>query len=184
LPTLFLIGIVFAPIGGLLIWGSSRVSEMTFDYTECETQTAATSPDSLSFTDLPSNKYSYHLSAADESAKWTAPRYAYLDNSNNASVTDLSQRRQCIVEFDMPVTLKPSVLFYYKLTNFYQNHRRYVKSLNSDQLKGKYVSPKDLDNSDCKPLSTIDGVAIYPCGLIANSLFNGAWTCSIMCHSP
>ena len=147
---------------------------MTFDYTECESQTAATSLDSLSFTNLPSNKYSYHLSATDESAKWTAPRYAFLDNSNNPSVTDLSQKRQCIVEFDMPVTLKPSVLFYYKLTNFYQNHRRYVKSLNSDQLKGKYVSPKDLDNSDCKPLSTIDGVAIYPCGLIANSLFNGA----------
>lgn len=81
--------------------------------------------------------------------------------------------KQCVVEFDIPTDLKPSVLFYYKLTNFFQNHRRYVKSLNSNQLKGKFVSPKDLDASDCKPLSTINGTAIYPCGLIANSLFNG-----------
>ncbi|KAJ3539107.1 hypothetical protein NMY22_g4881 [Coprinellus aureogranulatus] len=184
LPTLFLIGIVFAPIGGLLIWGSSRVSEMTFDYTECENLPAATSPDSLSFTDMPSSKYSYHLSASDEGARWNAPRYAYLDNSGNDTVTDISQQRECIVEFEMPVTLKPSVLFYYKLTNFYQNHRRYVKSLNADQLKGKYVSPKDLDNSDCKPLSTIDGVAIYPCGLIANSLFNDTFSSPTLLNPP
>jgi len=174
LPTLFIIGILFAPIGGLLIWGSSKVSEMTFDYTECENLPAATSPDSLQFSALPSNKYSYHLTAADSNAKPNAPRYAYLDNTNNATVTDVSQKKQCIVEFEIPANLTPSVLFYYKLTNFYQNHRRYVKSLNSDQLKGKYVSPSDLDDSDCKPVSTIDDVAIYPCGLIANSYFNGS----------
>ncbi|KAF5324554.1 hypothetical protein D9611_004472 [Ephemerocybe angulata] len=180
LPTLFLIGIIFAPIGGLLIWGSSRVSEMTFDYTDCETLPAATSPDNLAFTTMPSTKFSYHLSAADSDARPNAPRYAYLDNSNNSTVTDLAQKRECIVEFEIPATLKPSVLFYYKLTNFYQNHRRYVKSLNSDQLKGKYVSPSDLDKSDCKPLSTLNGVAIYPCGLIANSLFNDTFSSPVL----
>ncbi|KAJ2937058.1 hypothetical protein H1R20_g42, partial [Candolleomyces eurysporus] len=176
LPTLFIIGVLFAPIGGLLIWGSSKVSEMTFDYTECENLPAATSPGSLQFTDMPSNKYSYHLTAGDSNLKPNPPRYAYLDNSNNATVTDISQQRECIVEFEIPANLSPSVLFYYKLTNFYQNHRRYVKSLNSDQLKGKYVSPEDLDNSDCKPLSSINGTAIYPCGLIANSYFNDTFS--------
>lgn len=80
------------------------------------------------------------------------------------------------MEFDIPADLEHSVFLYYKLTNFYQNHRRYVKSLNSDQLKGKNVSPKTLEGSDCKPLATLDGKAIYPCGLIANSVFNGKYS--------
>ncbi|KJA27311.1 hypothetical protein HYPSUDRAFT_35157 [Hypholoma sublateritium FD-334 SS-4] len=177
LPTLFIIGILFAPIGGLLIWGSSLVSEMTFDYTDCETLTPATSLDSLTFVDLPSNKYSYRIRSSEEkNSHPSTPQYAFLDNSGNASVTDVSEKQQCIVEFDVPVDLQPAVLFYYKLTNFFQNHRRYVKSLNSDQLKGKFVSVNTLDDSDCKPLSSINKTAIYPCGLIANSLFNDTFS--------
>jgi hypothetical protein len=181
LPTLFIIGIIFAPIGGLLIWGSSLVSEISFDYTDCENLTPSTANGSLSFVDIPANKFSYRLSAADsKDLPQNSPRYAFLDNTNNASVTDFSAKKQCIVEFDIPADLDPSVLFYYKLTNFFQNHRRYVKSLNSDQLKGKFVSPSSLDNSDCKPLGTIDGKAIYPCGLIANSLFNDTFSTPIL----
>ena len=127
--------------------------------------------------DIPSNKFSYRLRAADSKGPPpNSPRYAFLNNTNNVTVTDVSAMKQCVVEFDVPANLDPSVLFYYKLTNFFQNHRRYVKSLNSNQLKGKFVSPSSLDNSDCKPLGTVggkNGVAIYPCGLIANSLFNG-----------
>jgi len=176
LPTLFIIGIIFAPIGGLLIWGSSLVTEITFDYTDCEKLTPSPANADLTFVELPSNKYSYQLRAGDaKGAKPAPPRYTFIDNTNNASVTDVSQKKQCIVEFEIPADLEPTVLLYYKLTNFFQNHRRYVKSLNSNQLKGKYVSPSDLDSSDCKPLATtIDGKAIYPCGLIANSLFNGS----------
>jgi len=177
LPTLFIIGIIFAPIGGLLIWGSSLVTEITFDYTDCEILTPSPADAAPNFVEFPSNKYSYHLRAADEKhANPTVPLYAFIDNTNNATVTDVSQKKQCIVQFEIPADLEPTVLLYYKLTNFFQNHRRYVKSLNSNQLKGKYVSPHDLDNSDCKPLSTIDGMAIYPCGLIANSMFNDTFS--------
>ncbi|PPQ63170.1 hypothetical protein CVT24_005715 [Panaeolus cyanescens] len=182
LPTLFIIGIIFAPIGGLLIWGSSMVSEMTFDYTDCETLTPS-SPDNLNFTPLPPNKFSYRLS--DDKAKITSsPRYAFVNNSGNSSVTDVSQERQCIVEFSLPMELKNSVFFYYKLTNFFQNHRRYVKSLNSDQLKGKAVSAADLEKSDCKPLATIDNKPIYPCGLIANSIFNDTFSNPMLLNPP
>jgi hypothetical protein len=173
LPTLFIIGIVFAPIGGLLVWGSSLVSEMTFDYTDCENLTPSTSNASLAFADMPTNRFSYRLRSSDSNAKPATPRYAFLDNTSNTSVTDVSAKRQCVVEFDVPAELDRTVLFYYKLTNFFQNHRRYVKSLNSDQLKGTAVSASGLDDSDCKPLATINSIAIYPCGLIANSLFNG-----------
>ncbi|KAG6889790.1 hypothetical protein C0992_004208 [Termitomyces sp. T32_za158] len=170
LPTFFIVGILFAPIGGLLIWGSSLVTEMTFDYTECENLTpAATSLADLSLSDMPSNKFSYRLRSSDQKdARPSNPRYAFLVN-NSAPVTS---QRQCIVEFDVPAELPNSVMLYYKLTNFYQNHRRYVKSLNTDQLKGKFVSAHDLNSSDCKPLAAIGSRAIYPCGLIANSLFN------------
>jgi len=181
LPTLFIIGIIFAPIGGLLIWGSSLVSEISFDYTECESLTPSLSNDSLAFVDIPSNKFSYRLRAADSKGlPPNSPRYAFLDNTNNATVTDVSAKKQCVVEFDIPADLAPSVLFYYRLTNFFQNHRRYVKSLNSNQLKGKFVSPSSLDNSDCKPLGTLGGVAIYPCGLIANSLFNDTFSSPVL----
>ena len=43
-----------------------------------------------------------------------------------------------------------------KLDNFYQNHRRYVKSKNDDQLKGKKVKKKTLED-DCDPVVTNDG---------------------------
>ena len=63
------------------------------------------------------------------------------------------------------------VFLYYKLTNFYQNHRRYVKSRDDNQLAGK-LAPKDTPSDDCNPFRDIDGVPIAPCGAVANSLFN------------
>ncbi|KAL9714939.1 alkylphosphocholine resistance protein lem3 [Leucoagaricus gongylophorus] len=172
LPTLFLIGFVFAPIGGLLIWGSSLVSEISFDYTQCENLQGSSSNASLNWFPLPSNKYSYRLKAGSDSIVPPSPRYAYIPDTG---LSDPSNQRQCIVEFNIPINLQAPVFFYYGLTNFYQNHRRYVKSLNSDQLQGKYVSPNSLNNSDCDPLGAaglFGNISIYPCGLIANSIFN------------
>ncbi|KAK0483274.1 cell cycle control protein [Armillaria novae-zelandiae] len=178
LPTFFIIGLLFGPIGGLLIWGSSLVSEMTFDYSQCENLEASTQNGSYSFTDVPS--YSYRLRSSDSGVAIPTPQMALLNNTGNSSVTDVSQELQCILQFTLPRNLEPSVFMYYKLTNFYQNHRRYVKSLNSDQLKGDYVSLSDLDSSDCKPLGTREGKAIYPCGLIANSLFNDTFSSPVL----
>lgn len=60
---------------------------------------------------------------------------------------------------------------YYGLDNFYQNHRRYVKSRDDDQLLGKDDSNPNIN---CKPFSKdIDGWVYAPCGAIANSMFNG-----------
>ncbi|KAJ7756781.1 cell cycle control protein [Mycena maculata] len=172
LPTLFLIGILFGPIGGLLIWGSSLVSQITLDYTECENLTPSPANGSLTFITMPSSKYNYNLRSADSKKPVTPPSYAFLDNTNNPNVTDVSNKKQCIIQFDIPADISPSVLYYYKLTNFFQNHRRYVKSLDSDQLKGTGVSNTSLQGGDCAPLATLNGKAIYPCGLIANSIFN------------
>lgn len=68
----------------------------------------------------------------------------------------------------------PPVLFYYQLTNFYQNHRRYVNSFYDQQLAGKHVTASQVSGSTCEPLKTEEGTGkpFYPCGLIANSIFN------------
>ncbi|KAJ6547183.1 cell cycle control protein [Mycena capillaripes] len=176
LPTLFIIGIIFAPIGGLLIWGSGLVSEMTFDYTECENLPPSPANGPPAFNAMPSDKFKYNLRSADSKKSITPPTYAFIDNTNNASVSDVSSKKQCIIQFDIPADIEPSVLLYYKLTNFFQNHRRYVKSLNSDQLKGKGISNSSLESGDCKPLATLNGKPIYPCGLIANSIFNDTFS--------
>ena len=50
-----------------------------------------------------------------------------------------------------------------------------MKSLDSDQLKGTAVKNGSL--GECDPLDTDDsGRAYYPCGLIANSVFNDTFT--------
>ncbi|KAJ7104883.1 transcription regulator [Mycena epipterygia] len=176
LPTLFIIGLLFAGIGGLLVWGSSLVSQMTFDYSECENLAPSPSNDSLAFTTMPSSKFKYDLRASDANKPVPAPRWAFLDNTQDQSVTDPSDQKQCIIQFDVLSDLSPSVLLYYKLVNFYQNHRRYVKSFDSDQLKGKSVSVSTLNSGDCPPLATLGGKPIYPCGLVANSMFNDTFT--------
>ncbi|KAK7023840.1 cell cycle control protein [Favolaschia claudopus] len=176
LPTLFIIGILFAPIGGLLIWGSGLVTEMDFDYTDCELLSPSPGDAPPNLVDMPSSKFTYKLRAADSKKSVTAPRWAFVDNTNNETVTDPANKKQCILQFNVVADIPPKVLFYYKLTNFFQNHRRYVKSFNSDQLKGKFVSNGDLKDGDCNPLDVIDNKAIYPCGLIANSVFNDTFS--------
>jgi hypothetical protein len=89
----------------------------------------------------------------------------------------------CTLEFFLPEDIGPPVLLYYQLTNFYQNHRRYVNSFNKEQLSGVAVDLGTVSGSGCQPLATWTNdsaptgqpnrdKAIYPCGLIANSLFN------------
>ena len=77
---------------------------------------------------------------------------------------------------------------YYQLDNFYQNHRRYVKSRSFDQLKGL----ASYSTSDCDPIiknsdiytgvtSFVTGKVLdpnanaWPCGLVAKSFFNDTY---------
>ncbi|KAF6063468.1 LEM3 (ligand-effect modulator 3) / CDC50 family protein [Candida albicans] len=75
--------------------------------------------------------------------------------------------------------MKSPIYLYYRLHNFYANHRRYVKSFSEDQLNGKPATLNTIKNTvgqNCQPLSDVNGKRIYPCGLIANSLFNDTFT--------
>ncbi|THV08082.1 transcription regulator [Dendrothele bispora CBS 962.96] len=174
LPTFFIVAIIFGPIGGLLIWGSSQVSEMRFDYTDCENLQPSPNGTTLNFVDLPSDKYSYRLSRSISNIQ--TPQYALVTNENLTNGLSVSDRLQCVLNFTVPIDLDPPVFLYYGLTNFYQNHRRYVKSLDSDQLRGRGGSADTLNKGDCDPLGSLNGKPIYPCGLIANSVFNDTFS--------
>ena len=45
---------------------------------------------------------------------------------------------ECKVQFSLEEDWPKDVYMYYALTNFYQNHRRYVKSRDTKQLRGIY----------------------------------------------
>lgn len=167
LPTFFLIGIIFLPLGGVLYYGSNKVKELTIDYTDCE----FTAPNDT-FADVPSSKYTYHVG----DASFGAPSWKY--NADPGAAIDA--RSVCTVQFDVPVTLDPSVFLYYKLTSYYQNHRRYVKSLDQTQLHGSAVSYSTLKGGDCQPIDVRDGKPVYPCGLIANSVFNDTFSAPVL----
>jgi hypothetical protein len=82
------------------------------------------------------------------------------------------------------------VFIYYKLTNFFNNHRDYVKSRNIQQLKNK---DKKMDKNTCEGAETISEIFDYnptlykslngtplagnstaiPCGLAAKYYFRG-----------
>ncbi|KAK0419133.1 hypothetical protein QR680_013971 [Steinernema hermaphroditum] len=78
----------------------------------------------------------------------------------------------CNVTLPLTEDFDGDVYFYYRLENFYQNHRRYMESRSDEQLRG------DLQvlGSKCKPpydYGHSNGTKIYaPCGAVANSMFN------------
>ncbi|RHZ43344.1 uncharacterized protein CDV56_100567 [Aspergillus thermomutatus] len=164
LPIFFVFGVIFAPIGGLLLWASSqrndKVQEISIDYSECA-EKAPSYPASIA----DRVKSSFKSSTGQSTPTWERR----IENGTTI----------CRLSFEVPDDLGPPVFLYYRLTNFYQNHRRYVKSLDIDQLKGKAVDNKTIDGGSCDPLKLDStGKAYYPCGLIANSQFNDT------IHSP
>ncbi len=73
--------------------------------------------------------------------------------------------------------MKAPVYVYYELQNFYQNHRRYVKSRSDTQLAGT-VYTDEAKVQDCDPLRSRGGKILHPCGLVANSYFNDSFAIS------
>ncbi|CAN1227119.1 Putative ALA-interacting subunit 2 [Linum grandiflorum] len=71
--------------------------------------------------------------------------------------------------------MKAPIYVYYQLDNYYQNHRRYVKSRSDKQL---LHGLRTNDTSACSPEKSAGGRTIVPCGLIAWSLFNDTYTFS------
>ncbi|XP_059144871.1 cell cycle control protein 50A-like isoform X2 [Physella acuta] len=98
----------------------------------------------------------------------------FFKTENNTGLTC-----NCTYNITLSDYFEKSVYVYYGLTNYYQNHRRYVRSRDDDQLHGDSKSPGSL-NDDCDPYkyTTINKTTYgyAPCGAIANSLFNDSFT--------
>lgn len=138
LPTFFLIGVAFVPIGIGLLMSSTTVQEIILDYTDCK--------------------------SSEYSDKTCASLWPYPANFSC----------RCVLNFELKQDFRREIYVYYGLSNFYQNHRRYVKSRDDNQLLGY---PKTV-GSECYPFDyAIDPEdnqlkPIAPCGAIANSKFN------------
>ncbi|XP_007951441.1 LOW QUALITY PROTEIN: cell cycle control protein 50A [Orycteropus afer afer] len=130
LPTFFIIGLIFIPIGIGIFVTSNNIREIEIDYTGTE----------------PSSPCNKCLSPD------MTPCF-------------------CTINFTLEQSFEGNVFMYYGLSNFYQNHRRYVKSRDDSQLNG---DPSALLNpsKECEPYRRNEDKPIAPCGAIANSMFN------------
>jgi hypothetical protein len=154
----------------LLLYASSKVQEISVDYSKCTTD-APDCTDTGNFTRVPSSAVSmhFHNEVKDDDQPTWCKETQYVSYGGDTNVTT----PVCKIQFYVPDELSNPVLLYYQLTNFYQNHRRYVKSFDQAQLNGEHRDNSSIDTSDCDPLQLgEDGKAYYPCGLIANSMFN------------
>lgn len=115
-----------------------------------------------------------------------------------ASVDPVSNK--CNITLEITAEMTGPVFVYYQLDNFYQNHRRYVKSRDYKQLMGETRTEKEIQtpcdpiylnsqlatagikyNANTDPLIPkeqkllIGSDVAIPCGLIAKSLFNDTY---------
>ena len=149
LPLLFGVGVIFAPIGGLLLYASSKVQEISIDYSKCTIE-APDCSGSGTFGPVPDSavSMSFHKEVADDDKPTWCKETNYVGYGGTTNVTTPT----CRIQFYVPEDLKTPVLLYYQLTNFYQNHRRYVKSFDQAQLNGEFRDNSSIDASDCDPL--------------------------------
>jgi hypothetical protein len=152
-----------------------QVQEIALDYSDCH-RDAPEGDSSSVFAPMPAKKVKSYFKPSNNShldpPRWkrNTTQVVYAPGVNVTT-------RVCSLEFNIPVDIGPPVLLFYRLTSFYQNHRRYVKSLHQDQLKGKFVPNATIASSACNPLRLNGtGFAYYPCGLIANSVFNDTFS--------
>ncbi|KAG5668613.1 hypothetical protein PVAND_016549 [Polypedilum vanderplanki] len=141
LSSFFVFGIILIGAGVILKISSGRIKEIKLSYTNCFNYTEDQNAKPTKCADLVTSRY-------------------YIPNSC-----------RCQYFFTIEKPLKGKVFIYYKLTNFYHNHRAFKSSIAANQFLG------DLENvseGECKNfhLHPVTNVTIVPCGAIANSFFN------------
>lgn len=150
---------------------SLQVRDIRIDYTDCVKIAPTDKPGSI-----PEKYITAHFSVTD--GNFPPKRAEWKTEKREVKVGGQTVRRDyCQVTFNIPEDLKPTISFFYHLENFYQNHRRYVNSFNAKQLLGDAVDGKTINDSTCDPITHDErGRIIYPCGLVANSIFNDTFT--------
>lgn len=171
IPLFLCLAIIFIPIGASMLKTSYNIQDFTINYATCSQEAS-----SEGWTNIPEKYYTHHF----KSPVTVNPRWRLAQNDSYLYNDYPEERNICQIQFQVPQKMQAPIFFYYKLTNFHANHRRYVKSFSEDQLNGKRASVSDIKDTvgqNCQPLSIDEnGKIIYPCGLIANSLFNDTFS--------
>lgn len=96
------------------------------------------------------------------------------------------ESNQCEIQLTVYKLMKGPIYVYYQLTNFYQNHRIFIKSFSNNQLNGEVINTTDLID-DCSPVVTMSDLGLTtsyggqllpkdapanPCGLYPKYFFN------------
>lgn len=97
-------------------------------------------------------EYDYTDCKSTNFEKTTCAEYV-KEKFTNWNFKDRPAWKFCFCEITINISKKipKSIFFYYKLTNFYQNSRLYVQSVDEKQLKHENYSSSD---SDCEPFKT------------------------------
>ncbi|GER48118.1 LEM3 (ligand-effect modulator 3) family protein /CDC50 family protein [Striga asiatica] len=100
-----------------------------------------------------------------------------VSKNNKVGFIQSSQDKNCSRTLRVSKYMQKPIYVYYQLDNFYQNHRRYVKSRSDQQLRNR---GSEEDVKSCKPEDRKGkkGPVVVPCGLIAWSLFNDTYAFS------
>lgn len=156
LPLLIFLVAIFGPIGIGLLMSAMNVQNLKIRYDLCESFATENS-----YTIIPDEFVAFHFKKEID----YNPRWQLIAQSNANPI--------CRLNFQIPNKVNTPIYIYYKLTNYYQNHRVYIESYDLNQLKGDNIPAGQLD-TNCDPLrkDVATGKAIYPCGLVANSMFN------------
>lgn len=151
--TFMVIAIVFLPVGGILFAASDNVVEYTIKYDDV--------------------KHNSWCEASGNSA---------CTGDSNKQYQKVQVGQTKFVTFTVDKDMEAPIYLYYQLENFYQNHRRYVKSRDDEQLRGKdtYVkgkgsmtaafnagtnmnSVKNNDFASCSPLAMPNNIESSDC---------------------
>ncbi|KAJ4306213.1 alkylphosphocholine resistance protein lem3 [Collariella sp. IMI 366227] len=169
---------IYLGFGAYLTYLAHTVRDIRIDYTDCSENAPK------EFGPVPDKYISAHFSKTD--GTFDPYKADWMKEERKVQVANYTATRTfCRVRFNIPEDLKPTVSFFYNLENFYQNHRRYVNSFNAKQLLGDAVDGKTINDSTCDPIAHDDhGKIIYPCGLVANSMFNDTFSAPVLLTVP
>jgi hypothetical protein len=106
---------------------------------------------------------------ASEKNVYQRERYDNLVGCEVTSADDMGTLPKiCTMSITLDHDMNAPVYFYYEIDNFYQNHRKYMMSKSDYQLRGK---SDDTSDKECGNFEKWDEKRIYPCGMIARSVF-------------
>ncbi|KAG6963515.1 hypothetical protein JG687_00006521, partial [Phytophthora cactorum] len=109
-----------------------------------------------------------------------------LDSSKDAN--SFHADHTCYVHLKLPNDIKSPARVFYELEGYYQNHRRFVSSVIRTQFTDEWRPETATSTLECHPMKTISSELctvgtceptsaakqreFFPCGIVANTLFN------------